>query len=325
MAGNLETLFNIVDTSIDGLVSSMITYSSSLKVIAGTAWLLFCVFQAIRMVSNEYHYVVYKELLSNFIRMTIVCTIVFNSSYYASNIVPIIRDSGADISDMLTGSSSNNLNQSLDGLLQYMINIFYQESDSWGITHLGSTVSSMIYCLFILTSLIIFLITGAVLLFTVKIALGLLSIVGLLFILFVLFPPTRSWFSLWVSQIASFTLLSAMFNILVNFALNIIDVFRNSDTTSLVGALGMFITVLSITAIIKELPNFTSSLFGASSMGSAGGGMSSLSGAMRSAGTLNRNTKGLQSLAKLGPKGVGKLSANLGKSAISKFTNKLGG
>lgn len=309
-----EPLFLTIDTVINNAVSTMVSYSGSLKGVVAAFWLLYCCYQAFRLISNEHHFQIYNEVIRDLTRVSLICFFAFNTGNYLSNIVPIIRDSGSDLASLISNNHSN-VNSQLDKFVTLGLNLIGTQLDKISITSPSVSFSAILYILLIGVGMLTFLVAGTVLLIMVNIATAMLAIIGLLFIIFLIFPVTRGWFFSWLAQCANYILLNVLFSITVALSLKVTQGVLSAAVTNsygdlLTSAVGVFLVVSAFSMIIIELPSFTASLVGSSGMSSIGRGGEALTGTAANVAQISK-TMGMNKAMGFAGKGLKSLAGNL--------------
>ena len=313
MAGVFASIVGTIDSVTDTTITTMLTYSDGLKAIVGSCWGIYVVYQVYRAIAGDHHFSMYREIVIDALRVSLICAFAFNADAYATHIIPIIRGLGSDLSVLITHSDGS-INDKLDNIIEIGIALITQQSDKISLISPGLSLMAIIYILIVGVGLLTFLTAGCILIITTSIASAVLSILGMLFLMFAIFPATRNWFWAWISQIASVTLLRVLFSIVTTLAIAMLKGVletANGDQEMLKSAVGLFLIVSSFAVVIVELPGFAASLVGSSGLSRAGSGGIDTNSVMKSA-------------AKNGMGVGGKLGKYINSSIKGKFGNSIG-
>lgn len=189
----------------------------------------------------------------------IILSFTLNISNYNEFVVPMVMNFGDFLSQKFSGGSST-INGSLDGLVSIILDgmkATFDKADG-----VLGTVQAVLVILLIAIASIIFLVISAGYILLAKIFLGMLVVVGPIFIGLALFPATRQFFSAWINQVVNYTLLTLFISVLMAifikfmvgaFGTGAIDLTRGFNIA--IGA-GIFYVVL------LKLPELASGLAG---------------------------------------------------------------
>ncbi|WP_261887512.1 type IV secretion system protein [Vibrio aerogenes] len=143
-----------------------------------------------------------------------LCTfIAFNTSWYMAHVVPFLTQSGDEISSRVWGSGTSGA-----ATIQVLFNNEIKAIKAlWGRADFGITSDNGAGVLAVLMILLVvigwtpFLAIATAYLALAKIMVSFLLILGPLFIMFALFPSTRSMFQAWTGQCLNYLLLTIVY------------------------------------------------------------------------------------------------------------------
>lgn len=191
-----------------------------------------------------------------------------NISYYSQYVVPFFNGFGDDIAKALTNGNSGM--QALDNLLNLYVNAIKNtfQNANIGVTDIGLALELAGISMALILTGTLFLGIAAAYIILAKFALGLLLALGPMFIVALLFPPTRRFFDAWAGQCVNFGILVALYAaagaIEVNYATSVLpqsftltDYVLTWATLAKILASGVVFIVVSL-----NLPSLASQLGG---------------------------------------------------------------
>lgn len=199
------------------------------------------------------------DLFKRAMSWLVILTFTLNISSYNEFVVPLVMNFGDFLSQKFSGGGST-ISGSLDDLASIILDgmqATLEESSG-----LAGTFTAVLTVILIAVASIIFLIISAGYILLAKIFLGMLVIIGPIFIGLALFPSTRQYFSAWLNQVVNYTLLTLFISVMMAifikfmvgaFGTGYVDLARGFNIA--IGA-GIFYVVL------LKLPELASGLAG---------------------------------------------------------------
>ncbi|EEM6501784.1 type IV secretion system protein [Salmonella enterica] len=254
-----------------------------------------------------------QDMLINGLKLVVIMSGIIGSGWYVAKVVPFVMDAGDEIAQKLVGSNGTfnaletviqQINENGKRILKATDELSLWDSDIS--TILAATLALILFY----AGGTAFVIYAAATMLIAKFMVGLLLIVGPLYLMMAMYEQTATFTKQWIGQAFNYILL----NVFVTLTIHILIQFMNNQFPAgqeigLGGALYALIAFLMGVFIIGQIPSFVSTITG-------GSGISGITGATNAAGGLAFNTaSGVGGLAAKGAaKGLGKLAkAGLGK------------
>lgn len=252
-------------------------------------------------------------MLINGLKLIVIMSGLVGSAWYIGKVVPFVMDAGDEIASRLIGSTGTfsaletviqQINANGKRILEATNELSLWDSDIS--TILAATMALILFY----AGGTAFVIYAAATMLIAKFMVGLLLIVGPLYLMMAMYEQTVTFTKQWIGQAFNYILL----NVFVTLTIHILIEFMSNQfpvgaEIGLGGALYALIAFLMGVFIIGQIPSFVSTITG-------GNGISGITGATNAAGGMMFNTaSGVGGMAgrSLG-KGVGKLAqAGMGK------------
>ncbi|WP_343100124.1 type IV secretion system protein [Escherichia coli] len=254
-----------------------------------------------------------QDMLINGLKLVVIMSGLVGSAWYVGKVVPFVMDAGDEIASRLIGSTGTfsaletviqQINANGKRILEATNELSLWDSDIS--TILAATMALILFY----AGGTAFVIYAAATMLIAKFMVGLLLIVGPLYLMMAMYEQTVTFTKQWIGQAFNYILL----NVFVTLTIHILIEFMSNQfpvgaEIGLGGALYALIAFLMGVFIIGQIPSFVSTITG-------GNGISGITGATNAAGGMMFNTaSGVGGMAgrSLG-KGMGKLAqAGMGK------------
>jgi len=257
-----QDIFDIVNTGIlatlNGKSAAIIGLISPIIGICFTIYLLLIAVSAMRgHVGGEN----IMDLLLRSIGWLAIITFGLNINYYMQ-VADFFNGLGASLSGALSNSPSTNSGAMLDGLVTQYVNTALK---MWKDSSFPETIVTVPTILVLAISGAIMLAIAAAYILLAQIALGVLLVIGPIFIALAMFPATRKFFDSWIGQCVNYVLLTVLFNYLATIQADLIGkLFSNSMYTNnfiLMPTISLIVAVVWI-LVALNMPSLASSLAG---------------------------------------------------------------
>lgn len=228
-----------------------------------------------------------QDMLINGLKLIVIMSGVVGSGWYLANVVPFVMDAGDEIAQRLIGSSGSfsaletviqQINANGKRILEATNELSLWDSD------LSTILAATMALILFYAGGTAFVIYAAATMLIAKFMVGLLLIVGPLYLMMAMYEQTVSFTKQWIGQAFNYILL----NVFVTLTIHILIQFMNNQfpdgkEMGLGGALYALIAFLMGVFIIGQIPSFVSTITG-------GNGISGITGATNAAGGLAFNT-----------------------------------
>lgn len=254
----------------------------------------------------------FMDMLLNGLKLVVIMSGVTGASWYLSTVVPFVMNAGDEIASALVGSSGSF--SGLEGVIQQInengkrILEATNELSLWDSDISTILAASMALILFYVGGTI-FVIYAAATMLIAKFMVGLLLIIGPLYLMMAMYEQTVSFTKQWIGQAFNYILLNIFITMTISILINFMSKqFPTGSAMGLGGALYSLIAFAMGVFIIGQIPSFVSTITG-------GTGISGITGAANQTGSMMFNTASkLGSEAGQGiQKGISGAGAAIGK------------
>jgi type IV secretion system protein VirB6 len=251
-----DLILNGVLVTLGNKTAAIISLISPVIGICFTIYLMLIAAQAMK--SN----VGTENIMDLFLRCIAWTAIIYfgmNINTYQGFVVPFFNGLGADLSTAMIGSDPGTSGAVLDALAnKYITTSAAIYANASGV---GETIAACVNILFLLVGGALFLSVAAAYILLAQIALGVLLVIGPIFIALALFPATRKFFDAWVGQCVNYVILTVLFNYLghieADFITNTIFSYNQYG-----GMIASFAAAVVFLLIAFNLPSLASALSG---------------------------------------------------------------
>lgn len=203
------------------------------------------------------------------VKISVVSSLIFSGSYYASDIAKIIVGLPDALSQaILPGQPITGTISKVFALIMTPVN---EATKALSITDVGKSILIVLFCLVCIFGAAFLSAVSALLVIIIKVSLTLLVCVGPIFISAMLLEHTKALFSRWVSQIINYVMLGLLFTLLftlimgINLALIQASAgwVRDVNNTALMSVMFAYIFVFAASIyLLLQLPTIASALAG---------------------------------------------------------------
>ncbi|HGS5703867.1 TPA: type IV secretion system protein [Vibrio diabolicus] len=315
-----DVLFNFIEQVVLINISNMVgIFSATISPLIGACVILYALWLAWQSLYEAENMMIMESM--KFIGSLALCTtIALSTSWYLSSIVPIILHSGDEIASLLLGSTGvgsvqgmfDNIVKTVADLWQ-TIDISLMDGESW-----TDALLVLSFCALIILGGLPFIGIATAYLLAAKVMVGLLLIIGPLYIMFAFFPPTRSMFQAWTGQCLNYILLTILYPVAFGMFGSTFDLIMGDKFNSEMNIATNFMTLILfiIFAVISiQIPAFCSSLSG-------GVGINGLVGSM-GAGARTMGAAGKYSGANAAGRWAGNKVKTGAKNLLDKTKNNI--
>jgi type IV secretion system protein VirB6 len=307
-----DSLFQFFDVFILSNVNAMVgTFTDVITPLLMACVLLYITYLAWQAMFDAQN-MMFETSIKTIASLAVVTTIGLNTTWYLANVVPSVLYMGDDIASNLLGSSGmGSVQFAFDNMMARIVKMWeLMDFDFLSLDALSSTALLVLQVILCIIGFIPFIALATTYLLLAKFMVGLLLIIGPLFIMMAFFPVTRSLFQSWSGQCLNYILLSILYPISFSFFVKILD-FMLASELSLTNSFFLCIVFLVMNASSTQIPVLTFGLSGGVGINGLTGG--AMLGALKLAG--KGAGKGLLSIGKKIPKSVGAV-ATLAKQKI---------
>ena len=254
----------------------------------------------------------FGDMLVNGLKLIVIMSGIVGSGWYLSTVVPFVMDAGDEIASKLVGASGSF--SGLEGVIQQIndngkrILEATNELSLWDSDISTILAASMALILFYVGGTV-FVIYAAATMLIAKFMVGLLLIIGPLYLMMAMYEQTVSFTKQWIGQAFNYILLNVFITMTISILIKFMDKqFPTGSEMGLGGALYSLIAFAMGVFIIGQIPSFVSTITG-------GTGISGITGAANQTGSMMFNTAsklGSEAGAHLG-KGVSGIGNAIGK------------
>lgn len=212
----------------------------------------------------------FNDAISDFYRKLIAWFLIIgfslNMSSYNEYVMPIVMGLGDWLSTALNGQTNTDV---LDSMANSMIDIVVKnqdEANALPMTSVGRYIMIVIANAIIIISFSVFLVISSAYILLAKIFLGILALIGPLFISLFLFPATRQYATAWVNQVVNYGLLTFLMNVTASLMIKIygevIDFSSVEYPTSNSFLIGVVLLSFMFFSVLLKIPDLAGSLAG---------------------------------------------------------------
>lgn len=262
-----DTLFTLIDiitaNNVSDMVVKLIAVITPLMASLVALYALYFVYQSLFDSQN----LMVMETLKFMLSLCLVMTVALSTDFYLDKIVPIVNNSGQDITNALLSPPAG----TTAGAVQLLVNkVHLQITTLWATIDIDILSGDSFAHAFLVIFQVIYLILGSVpfiaictaYLVVAKIMVSLLLIIGPLFIMFSFFPSTRDFFKAWTAQCFNYILLSILFPIAFGLFGAVLDATVFSGTITLLSVFMSLIIFVILSYVAIQIPTLASSLSG---------------------------------------------------------------
>lgn len=281
-----SNIFNLVEDAVtDILANDVATVMSALKPVLLAGFTLYVIFVFWSYFESRIEQSMW-DLIKRVVAWGIIISFSINIGGYTTNVLPLVTGLGDGLVTAMSGGSS--IDTSLNNLAFTFIEVSMNTWDEAS----GMAESTMAALGIIVIAIFgaIFLVIAGAYIVLAKIFIAILAILGPIFISLALFPATRQFFSSWVNQVVSNSLLllilSIFSNLFVGFIQNLFSSGEILDGTFDIGSLFLIPTILGVFCIILiRVPDLAAGLSNGMAMNGFGAAASAVSSASRLGGS----------------------------------------
>lgn len=228
-----------------------------------------------------------QDMLINGLKLVVIMSGLVGASWYLSTVVPFVMNAGDEVSSSLIGSSGSF--SGLEGVIQQInengkrILDATNELSLWDSDIATILAASLALILFYVGGTV-FVIYAAATLLIAKFMVGLLLIIGPLYLMMAMYEQTISFTKQWIGQAFNYILLNVFITMTISILIKFMDKqFPEGAAMGLGGALYSLIAFAMGVFIIGQIPSFVSTITG-------GTGISGITGATNQTGSMMFNT-----------------------------------
>ena len=259
-----STIFASMFTAFDSNLTSTITTGATNVISAITPLMSACFLIYLLLITFSYWRGggLEEPLLDFFTRMiawVAILTFGMNVTYYTTYVVPFFNGLGDDIATALTGSTSTG--SALDTLLSAYENAVITLTQQGMDGGLSAAFHSALYGAVMIITGAPFIAIAAAFILLAKFSMALCLALGPVFIACSMFPATRPFFNNWISQLANYAILVALYaaacSLMINFATSNLP-----SSYSLGAVIDQIMMGIAFLVIAMSMPNLAAGLAG---------------------------------------------------------------
>jgi len=269
------SIFEYIGKSIETILDVFVSQTSSSLIgglqstVAVGVTLYFVIFGY--MVMGGYIQNTMSELVKRGLTIAIILGIAFTASAYQSNVIEVFRGLETGLATLVYKGTASNIYEVLDKSFckgMELANVAYGKAGECGWTELGECLAWIINGIIIALATEIITVICAAFIFLAKIAISILLGVGPIFIVCLIFPPTRRFFDAWLGQLVSYVLMIVFMAVVMSFAMGIFGNFvekvdLKGESFSVIAPTFQLLTVSLVLVIIAwQVPSIASALGG---------------------------------------------------------------
>ncbi|ELD0412700.1 TPA: type IV secretion system protein [Escherichia coli] len=320
----ISTFLSTVTTLVEsGAASNAAKIANAISPVFFAAIGVYIIFVAYEIIYSQRD-VVMSEVTKNIMKLALVGVFTYSSTYYSQYVIPFVMHSGDELSSALTGQSdiANSIDNLWQALSDTMEQFWSDATGQLGMTDFGLWIKAGLIWItgYVGGFLLVFYTT--VFLCVSKFMVGMVLSVGILFICFSAFSPTRGMFTAWCGSCLNYILLNVFYTISFGFVLSLIQQTANLDakTITFMSVATLLAVVLISVYLIEQIGTLCSSLTGGVGINgltaSANGAANKLA-AVSGVRAMSNAGKGLAaSVAKKAGNRVVSLAGQLGKNVL---------
>lgn len=284
MATLFVDVFGKIDTAIQqiigGGIANLMSTVTPILVSSFTVYLLFLLVSYWNANLEDTAIDLFKRGMAWFV----ILSLALNMATYNEYVTPTVMGLGDMLSKALNGQANADV---LDNMANAMVDIVTKNQDEANTypmpIGLGDYLKAILNNAIIIISFSVFLVISASYILLAKVFLGILALIGPLFISLALFPATRQYFTAWVNQVVNYGLLLFLMNVTASLMIKIFGEVLNLSNIeypiSNTFLIGVVLLSFMFFVILLKLPELASGLAGGISIGGfsqAGRAMKSL-------------------------------------------------
>ena len=269
---NIDFILNTIDKVTNQMLAQDFTkLSEAVQPIIGSAFLLYCVWQAYKMFHQQDKFFP-MVVIHNAVVLAFISMVAFSTPFFNQHVVPIVTHVGDDLASKLIETKDSESNaSSLQKLSDKIIEQRTQMNkmamkgfsvydgktwDNWILLEIMSIISLIIGFIFLAFALFYLCVA--------KIMISVVLVCTPIFVSLALFPATRQYFSLYCNQLMNYSLLTLMYPIVFTLFLTMIDqlTFDNLEQHTLSNISLFIVTYILAFLTTMQVPQLTSSLSG---------------------------------------------------------------
>ena len=258
------------------------------------------------------------DILQRLLSWAVIIGLAFNMGNYTSIVVPMVQGIPQDIIGVITGTNSTDVTNSLDALVTLYTDKLAELFANIDFADIGGYISASLIALILIIFGLPFLIIAGGYILLAKIMVAILLCLAPIFIGLALFPATRQFASLWVSQVVNYGILLLVISILATIQIDFLTNVVNT-TVDLDASAGFMIGITSgiFLIVLLKAPELASALSGGMVLNGWSAGGRALGGAGKAmGGAVGKNEKTGQ---------FNSPTMQLGSRLASRFTGGKGG
>lgn len=200
------------------------------------------------------------DFLKKVIAWFVVLAFSLNIGNYNEYVLPIVLNLGDGLSQTFSGSGEE-VQSSIDTIIDTAISSMETSWQEISSIDLAGQILFIIAVFTMLPALLLFLTMSIAYLMLAKIFCAILAVLGPIFISFALFPATRQFFSAWINQVVTYSLLTLILNIFVGLFVGFM-IREIGDMTLLAIPTSINVAVMSIIffVLLLRVPDLASAL-----------------------------------------------------------------
>lgn len=304
----LTDLYNKLTQFIFGYVGDMASkVSTILTPLMGACFGFYFVFKWGTMYFKS-EYSDFMPMLMNGLKLAVVMSALYGSGWYFSTLIPFVMNVGDEIAAKL---SSDGYATSLTGLEQVILNInahgqrLYDLSNSlsfWD-SDVGTIMITFLGLILFYLGGTVFVVYATAILIVSKFMVGLLLVIGPLYVMLMMYEQTSTFTKQWIGQAFNYILLNIFITLTLTVLIDFMsEQFPNQAEMGVGGAFYSLIAFMLGVFILGQIPTFVSTITG-------GTGISGITGATNA---------GAGMIAGAATGGAG-LAYRAGKSVMNRF------
>lgn len=259
-------VFGKVDTAIletlGGGIANLMSIVSPILLSGFTVYLLFLFVSYWTANLEDTAIDLFKKGMAWFV----ILSLALNIATYNEYITPTVMGLGDMLSKGLNGQANASVLDTMSNSMVDIVTKNQDEANKLPITSVGRFIMIIIYNAIIIISFSVFLVVSASYILLAKVFLGILALIGPLFISLALFPATRQYFTAWVNQVVNYGLLLFLMNITASFMIKIFGEVINFSSieypVSNTFLIGVVLLSFMFFVILLKLPELASGLAG---------------------------------------------------------------
>ncbi|WP_394213471.1 type IV secretion system protein [Enterovibrio calviensis] len=285
-------------SDLDSLITKVITVEVAdgsqliaevIQPLVGAAVMLFLMYSVYKSFFDAPNLMV-MDVIKNVMALAVVTTFAFNMIKYNAIVVPFVMESGGEISAFLMGGAS--AISSIDIMNDAIWSAAWGIVDSVEFDLMDMNFGVIISAFFMFGLIVVlgmpFIVVSAAYLLVAKVMVGLLLIVGPIFISMAFFPATRDMFKSWSGQCFNYILLNILYSIAFGVLTQAIDtlVFSGGFTATYTSTAALALVMIVCFIVALQIPVLASSISGGIGISGLAGNLNTLKGAVGGMGKM---------------------------------------